>query len=167
MKRLALICLIWLSSSALWAQTATFGYYSLDEVLKALPDYQAAETQLTQLRKQYADELNLAQQEFSSKYEAFLEGLSSFAPTVRTKRQSELEQLVRQNQAFRDEAARLLEQAEHEARRPIIAKVKAAVDRLGAELQLDFVVNNDVQALTYINPAKGKDLTETLILQLK
>lgn len=167
MKRIALICLAWIAITAVWAQTPTFGYYSLDQVLQSLPAYQQAETQLSQLKKQYADELDMAQQEFSSKYEAFLEGQNTFAPNIRSKRQAELEQLIRQNQTFRDEAVRLLKQAREQAHRPILEKVQTAVNILGSELQLDFIVNTDQQALTYINPEKGKNLTEILILRLK
>ncbi len=167
MRRITLICLTLLMSASLYAQGLSFGFYSRRQVLQSLPAYAQVGVQLAQLKKQYADELANAQQEFSQKYETFIENQASYAPSIRAKRQAELEQLLQQNETFRNEAARLLKQAEDDAYKPLNERVSAAVREVGEELQLSFVFDTDEKALTYVNAEQGQDLTQILIARLK
>lgn len=86
-----------------------FGYLSCDSVLHSMPEYNAAMKNLKELKAKYDSEMKRVEDEFNNKYELFLEGQSDFAPSIRQKRQAELQELMEKNMAFKEEARRLLE----------------------------------------------------------
>ena len=75
------------------------------------------------------------------------------------KRQAELQELMKKNIAFKAEAQRLLKQAEKDAYAPLRQKILSAVQRIGKERQLAFVINTDRDACPYTDPGLGEDIT--------
>lgn len=147
--------------------TLRFGYYSPQTVLHALPGYAQAMSRLEALRKQYEAEQQRASDEFTKKYEEFLDGQRTFAPNIRDKRQAELEDLIRKNTAFKQQAEDLLRKAEEDMLQPLKQRVTDTARRLATEWKLDFVLNADGDNLLYVSPASGQDLTPQLLKMLK
>ena len=106
-------------------QQIKFGYLSYTEALKSMTDYPLMQQNLESLRKQYQNETKRAEDEFNAKYEAFLEGQRDFAPVILEKRQAELQELLNKNIAFKQEAARLLRQAEADMTAPLKKKLNS------------------------------------------
>ena len=79
------------------AQGIKFAYFSYDEVLKAMPEYTTATKSVAELRAKYDAELKRAEDDFNSKYEDFLDGQRSFAPSILRKRQAELQDIMDKN----------------------------------------------------------------------
>ncbi len=140
-----------------------FGYLSCDSVLHAMPEYNVAMKNLNELKAKYDSEMKRVEDEFNSKYELFLEGQSDFAPSIRQKRQAELQELMEKNRAFKKEAARLLEQAKQEAITPLKKTIQANITRIGLQKGLAFVVNTDGGNMPYLNTIMGEDITEEVI----
>lgn len=140
-----------------------FGYLSCDSVLHAMPEYTVAMKNLNDLKAKYDSEMKRVEDEFNSKYELFLEGQSDFAPSIRQKRQAELQELMEKNRAFKKEAARLLEQAKQEAINPLKKTIQANITRIGLQKGLAFVVNTDGGNMPYLNTIMGEDITEEVI----
>lgn len=166
MKKLFFLGLMILFTQAISAQVLRFGYFSYDHVRSALPAYQQSQQQLKTLRQQYEQELSRAKLEFKEKYEAFLEGQATFAPSIREKRQVELEQMLRQNEQFRDDAMQLLKQAEDEANTSIRDRIYQALQQISREQGLAFVLNTDGNQTPFVDPEKGVDLTQSLLNEL-
>lgn len=139
-----------------------FGYFSYDEVLKAMPDFIEAQKNIKNLRQQYDDEMKRAENEFNNKYEEFLEGQRSFAPTILQKRQVELQELMEKNIAFKQETERLLKQAEHEACEPVKQRLNTAIQEVGRQRGYAFILNTDNNACPYVDSALAENVT-TLI----
>ncbi len=140
-----------------------FGYLSCDSVLHAMPEYNTAMKSLKELKAKYDSEMKRVEDEFNSKYELFLEGQSDFAPSIRQKRQAELQELMEKNMAFKKEAQRLLEQAKQEAITPLKKTIQATITRIGQQRGLAFVVNTDGGNMPYLNTIMGEDITEEVI----
>ena len=159
-KFLCALALILLPSLAP-AQTVTglFGYISYEKTLKAMPEYAAASDSLAALRAQYDAEMRRAEEEFNKKYVEFLEGQRDFAPSIYKKRQAELVDWLGRNVAFKKEAGRLLRQAERDAFAAARRKLAEAVRAVAAQRRLAFVLNTDGDAVPYINPELGEDIT--------
>ena len=143
-----------------------FGYLSYSQTLQSMPDYSRAKTNLDALRKQFDAEMKRAEEEFNKKYEEFLEGMNDFAVSIRNKRQSELQELMEKNIAFKEEGRRLLAAAEAEAMEPLHWKLAAAVRLVGMERGLAFILNTDRNACPFINPSMGEDVSEAVISAL-
>ncbi|MBP3512225.1 MAG: OmpH family outer membrane protein [Prevotella sp.] len=144
------------------APAMRFGYLSYGDALRAMPDYAVASRQIEELRAKYAAENRRVEDEFNSKYEEFLEGLKDFPQTILQKRQSELQEMMNRNIAFKEESRRLLEGAERDAFAPLHARLAAILRTIGEERGLAFIINTDGNACPFISPALGEDLNEAV-----
>ncbi len=167
MKKYILLLLVSFIMLPISAQQMKLGYFSYDAVLKATPDYISAKSSIENLKKQYDAEIQIAQKDFNDKYENFIENQSGMAEAIREKRQSELQSILERNMAFKQESDRLLAKAEEEAMAPLRAKLDNAIKALGSEKDFIAILNTDNNAVPYINPIIGEDVTDILIDKIR
>jgi len=136
-----------------------FGYFSYNQALTAMPKYAIAQKNIADLKAQYDAEMKRAEEEFNRKYEEFLEGQREFAPSIRQKRQSELQELMEKNIAFKKDARRLLAAFEKDALTPLHDTLKQVLAKIGQEQGYAFILNTDSDACPYIDPAAGEDIS--------
>lgn len=148
-------------------QSLRFGYFSYEEVLHTMPGYAIAKHNMDDLRAKYDAETKRAEDEFNAKYEEFLDGQRSFAPSILEKRQAELRELMAKNVTFKAEAVRLLQQADADAYAPLKAQIDAAVQKVGKAKGLAFILNTDKGAFPYVNALCGEDVTLLIKENLK
>ena len=166
MKKITLLLMMLLLPFVVGAQVK-FGHLSFDQVFKTMPEYVLAQANLNDLRAKYDAEMKRVEDEFNRKYEEFLDGQADFAPTILQKRQSELQELLTKNVAFKAESERLLRQAEADTYAPIREKLQNAIRKVGAEQGYAFILNTDGDACPYIDPEMGEDVTELVIEAMK
>ena len=142
--------------------TLRFGYFSYDEVFRTMPGYVIAKHNMDDLRAKYDAETKRAEDEFNVKYEEFLDGQRTFAPSILEKRQAEIRELVEKNVAFKAEAERLLQQAEKEAYTPLKNKISVALQRIGKAKGYAFILNTDSNAIPYVDTMMGENITALL-----
>lgn len=148
------------------ASAPTFGYLSYSTMLQAMPDYALAHKQYAELEEKYATETKRVEEEFNAKYEAFLEGQRDFPPTILKKRQTELQELLDKNIAFKNESKRLLADAEATLMRPLREKLAKVLSTIGEQMNLMFILNTDNDACPYINTKQGVDVTDIVTRML-
>lgn len=156
-----------LSALAASAQDFKFAYLSYETAMKSMPEYTQAADNVEKLRTQYDNEIKRAEKEFNAKYEDFLENQRTMASAILDKRQSELQELLQKNLKFREEAKRLLLQAENDAYTPLKTKLNEAIRRIGAERGYAFVLNTDGEACPYVDSTKGDDISMIVADALK
>ncbi len=163
MKRLALLALFAaLLPAVVAAQEAVafrFGCISYNDALAAMPEYAQIETDMAELKAKYDAELAAAEDEFNAKYEAFLNEYSGYTPAILAKRQGELEDMLRRNEAFRDEARRLLDDARREMLAAVREKLDAVIADVAGEYSLAFVLNTDDDAVPFLNGKMAYNIT--------
>lgn len=145
------------------AQQSRFGYLSYEQVFRTMPEYLSVQQGLDALRGKYEAETKRVENEFNKKYEEFLDGQRDFAPSILRKRQSELQEMMARNIAFKEESQRLLKQAEEDAMRPLYAKLDGVLSQVGRERGYDFILNTDHHAVPFINPEMGEDVTDAVM----
>ena len=138
------------------------GYFSYNAILTSMTDYQLAKRSVDDLRLKYDAEMKRAEKEFNDKYEEVPEDKRELVPSILRKRQAELQELMEKNTAFKNDAMRLLEQAETDALAPVKRKLNEAVARVGKEHGYILVLNTDNDACPYIDPELGEDATEAI-----
>lgn len=143
-----------------------FGYFSFNAVMKSMPEYVKAQQSIEQLRAKYDEEMKRAEQEFNAKYEDFLEVQHDLVPTILRKRQTELQDIMEKNIAFKADAQRLLRQAEVDALAPVKSKLVEAVEKVGRRQGYAFVINTDGDTCPFVNPEMGEDATEQILVGL-
>lgn len=144
-----------------------FGYFSYEQILKWMPEYKIVVDNMNDLKSKYDAETKRVEEEFNKKYEEFLDGQRDFAPTILQKRQTELQELLNRNVAFKAESERLLAEAEKEAFAPLHQKLSNALKAIGAQNGYAFILNTDGNACPYIDPTMGEDVTNMLKEALK
>ena len=173
MRKSALILVMALMSLVSYAQqdAATapmkFGFLSYDSVMVSMPEYVQVQTNLTQLRTQYEAEQQRVADEFNRKYEEFLDGQRSYPKTILQKRQSELQEMLDKNIAFKKESQRLLAEAETKQYQTLRTRIQGAVETVAKAQNLCFVLNTDTGAFTWVSAEKGEDITEAVKQLLK
>ena len=170
MKRLASIILfmcVFLGVSAQENATLKFGFLSYEAALQSMPDYTLVQNKLADLKAQYQTEAKRVEDEFNRKYEEFLEGQREFPKTILQKRQSELQELMQKNIAFKQQSLDELAKAEQEAMAPLRIKLIEALGKIGRERGYAFIVDTDQKAMPFINPAMGEDINQTVQDALK
>ena len=100
--------------------------------------------------------------EFNNKYEQFLEGQKTFAPSIFKKRQEELQLLIESNLKFKTEAQRQIAQAEKEVFAPVHQQLGDAVRKVGKQKQLKAIFNTDNNAVPYLSEDLGIDVTNMI-----
>ena len=148
-------------------QALKFGYVSYEALLTGMPDYAVMQADMAQLREKYAAEQQRVEDDFNKKYEEFLDGQASFPKTILQKRQSELQEMLDKNIAFKKEGQRLLAEAEKEAMAPLKERLNAALAKVGQQQGYAFILNVDQNAAPFVNPAMGEDATELVKAELK
>lgn len=139
-------------------QPFRFGYFSYQKTFETMPDHAIAQRNLDDLKAKYDKEMKRVEEEFNQKYELFLDGQRDFAPSIRHKRQAELQELMEKNMAFKAEAQRLLKEAQDNAYKPLRDKIAAALQKVGKEKGLAFILNTDHDAAPFVDPATGFDV---------
>ena len=170
MKKTILFLLLTVVSLAVSAQDAQpkdsvafkFGYLSYDSVMVAVPDYTELKTNMAQLREQYEAEQKRVENDFNKKYEEFLDGQASFPKTILQKRQSELQEMLDRNIEFKKQSQKMLSEAEANMMEVIKTTINMAVNIIAQERGYAFVLDTDKEAVTFINPALGEDITEAV-----
>ncbi|MCR5180785.1 MAG: OmpH family outer membrane protein [Bacteroidaceae bacterium] len=143
-----------------------FGYLSYDEVFEQMPEYQEAKEAFAELKVKYDAETARSEDEFQRKFTEFLQGQKDFPPSIMQKRQAELQDLMDKSVAFRKETRRLLKEAETELQAPVLVRLNEAIQAVGEELGLLFVLNTDGNALPFVNPQMGVDVTLPVLMKL-
>lgn len=154
-------------ATAAQAATMRYGYCSRQSLLQTMPEYAKAMLQLKSLREQYEKEALRNETEFRRQYTEYLSGQKDFPQAILLKRQRDLQQSMEQGIAFRAEADSLLEQAEAELMAPLRSRVDAAIRAVATERGYDYVVDTDLGAYVYLNPALSEDITAYVEERLK
>lgn len=144
-----------------------FGYFSYDEALRFMPEYSIVKTNLDNLSKQFKDEAARSEAEFNKKYEAFLDEQRDLAPSILKKRQAELQDMMERNIAFKEEAQRLMVEAENEGFAPLRSKLSMVLNKVGKEQGLAFILNTDQNSVPYINESVGVDINMLIKKELQ
>ena len=151
----------------LTASAQKFGYLSYEGVLKAMPEYAKVQADMAQLRSQYEAEQKRVEDDFNTKYEEFLDGQAAFPKTILQKRQSELQELLDRNIAFKKESQRLLAEAEQKQMAPLRQRLDEAIKEVGSENGYFLIVNTDANATPWLNVDWAENVTEAVMGKVK
>lgn len=144
------------------AQTK-FGYFSYSRVLESVPQYTQAVEDYNLLKQRCDAEINRNEDELTRYYVAFLEGHRDFPEPILRKRQNELQQMIDNSVAFRDQLKSWLAQAHDSLFQSSHRIVEQALDKVCSTLSLAYAIDIDGAVYKYINPKIGIDITGYLI----
>ena len=172
MKKVTLILVMALMGLVSYAQqdavpVLKYGYLSYESVFKSMPEYATMQANLQTLRDKYEAEQKRVEDDFNKKYEEFLDGQAGFPQTILQKRQSELQEMLDKNIAFKKEGLQMLKDTEKTQKDVILMMIDMAVKTIGMQRGYAFILNTDANATPWLNPAMGEDITKAVKEMLK
>ena len=166
MKKVIFVAVMVLMGLSGYAQTENtgfkFGYLSIDSVLQSMPEYAQMQQDMATMRQQYEAEMKRVEDDFNKKYEEFLDGQKNFPKTILQKRQSELQEMLDKNIAFKKEGLQMLNDTEKTQKDVILMMIDMAVKTIGMQRGYAFILNTDANATPWLNPALGEDITKAV-----
>ena len=173
MKRFLVLLVAFVSLNAFAQGDATssssikVGYLSYQAAIQSMPDYALVQQKLTDLKAKYQAEAKRVEDEFNRKYEEFLEGQRDFPKSILQKRQSELQELMQKNVAFKNSSIEQLAKDEKEAFAPLYTKLNETLAKMCAEKGYAFIIDTDAKAVPVVNPQMCEDINEAVRNALK
>lgn len=162
MKLKRLFLLIVLSvPMGLFAQ-AKFGYLNYSEVLKCMPQYAEAESQLKVLQSKYDAEIQRSENEFNRKYAEFLQEQKDFPENILVKRHKELQELMEKSIAFKTEIRGTLQTARDKMLEPLNQDLNDAIAKVALQYNLEYVADTGSGIYLFINTTVGMDITDAV-----
>lgn len=144
-----------------------FGFLDYRAVFESMPEYDAAQKSLEEIKAKYDAETLHNEEDFRRMYLEFLQGQKEFPQTIMLKRQKELQNAMERGIQFRNDISQLLTNAQRELELPIIAKLDSAIKLVGIEKGYEYIMNTDAHAFPFINMNLGEDITELVRLKLQ
>lgn len=148
------------------APALKFGYLSYDLALKSMKEYATVQMRMDSLRSAFNAEMQRVEDEFNRKYEDFLDGQKDFPRTILLKRQTELQEMLQKNVAFKQQSVQEMKDTEAQLMAPLRIHLNEAIAAIAREQGLALVINTDANACPFIEPAMGVDVNELVVKKL-
>jgi outer membrane protein len=136
-----------------------------EQIIQAMPEFTAAQTDIQNLQKQYEEELQRMQDELKTKSEDFDKNQATLPDAVEQRRQQELQDLYQRLQQYAQTAEQELAKARTEKMQAIQTKVLAAIKEVGNAGQYVYVMDIS-SGIPYISETLSTDVTATVKTKL-
>jgi outer membrane protein len=135
---------LFLLGTLLFAQNINaqkYGYLNKEELYKSIPEYDSAEVQVENLRKEFETQLAGMQNDLSSKTASLNNESAGMSEFLRKSRQDEIKNLDVRIQLFSVKANAQLEEMKNELLQPIMARADNALKEVAGEQGFVFVLD--------------------------
>ena len=169
MKKILLVifaCIAMAAQAQDNAPALKFGYLSYDLALKSMKEYATVQMRMDSLRSAFNAEMQRVEDEFNRKYEDFLDGQKDFPRTILLKRQTELQEMLQKNVAFKQQSVQEMKDTEAQLMAPLRIHLNEAIATIAREQGLALVINTDANACPFIVPTMGVDVNELVVKKL-
>jgi outer membrane protein len=169
MKKILLVifaCIAMAAQAQDNAPALKFGYLSYDLALKSMKEYATVQMRMDSLRSAFNAEMQRVEDEFNRKYEDFLDGQKDFPRTILLKRQTELQEMLQKNVAFKQQSVQEMKDTEAQLMAPLRIHLNEAIATIAREQGLALIINTDANACPFIEPTMGVDVNELVVKKL-
>lgn len=157
-KKFFLAAIIAVASLTSYAQTALkIGTVNLDEVMQAMPETSVLEKELSTRTQNFQNQAKTMQDEFQSKYQAYVEQHDSLDDLTRGVREDELRSLQQRAEQYQQMSYQQISQYREQQLGMIQDKLFKAVNAVGDREK--FVAIFPVNEATYFNASLTTDVT--------
>lgn len=159
MKRyLATLFLVTSLVMGAFAQDVKFGNIDMAKVFELLPESQAVEDELAQLKAAYDNEIQKMGEDYQNKVSDFVSIQQSLDPNIAEARAQEIEQLQQRIQQFRERAAKSLREQRKEKTQPIVDRVSQAIQTVGQKYGYTYIFDLHQAGILFFSPQQCDDV---------
>ena len=131
-------------------------YFKSSDVIPVMPEYAQMLDSLKKSEAALQAELETMADEYTKKVTAFSEQQATLNESIKALRLKEIERIRESTETFQRQAAQIQDDLQKTLFTPIEAKVRKALQEVGAENQFTYIVNADL--MLYISP-QSQDAT--------
>ncbi len=156
-KKLFVAAIIAAASITSYAQTLKIGTVNLDEVMQAMPETSVLEKELADRTTKFQSQAKNMQDEFQTKYQAYVEQADSLDELTRGVREDELRSLQQRAEQYQQSAYQQITQYREQQLGMIQEKLFKAVKAVGDREK--FLAVFPTNEATYFSPSQTTDVT--------
>lgn len=156
LKKIALLVIVF--ALPLGAMAQKFAHMNSNEIIVVMPEYTKAQADLETLSKEYATEMQRAQDEFNKKLQEYQEQVDTWPKNIAERRQKELQEMAQRQEQFQQEAYQSMQQAQQDAMVPIYKKLEDATQAVGSSEGVLYIFDIARTPLAYVG-SESIDLT--------
>lgn len=148
MKKIIIALLMVLPLGA-FAENTKIGYINKQEILVVMPEYNDAMKVLEDMNLKYITEGKKLEEEFQRKYQEYASQAETMDAAIRQYKENELSRLQQSIQEFTKSADETLKKKQQELFMPIIAKMDAAIAKVGEQNGFTIILDNTAGIIAY------------------
>ena len=156
MNKKLIAILFLMAPLAIFAQK--FGHLNSADIMQAMPEYKAAQTELQNLEKQYTNELQMMETELAKKSEAYEKEKTTLPVNIAQRREAELQDLYGRMQQYYQESQQQLAQASQEKMNVLVEKITKAIKEVGVAGGYLYIFDTS-SGIPYISETLSTDVT--------
>jgi outer membrane protein len=157
-KFIGILALVVFMASAMQAQSLKFGHINSDELIRALPEFDTANSKLEKFRLELVNALELMQVELNNKNDVFTKESKNYTEIVRQTKENELVDMNRRIQEFQINANQQMQDKQVELFQPIYTKVDKAIKDVGKENGFFYIFDVAKGSLLYFDETKSTNV---------
>lgn len=156
MNKKLIAILFLMAPLAIFAQK--FGHLNSADIIQAMPEYKTAQTELQDLEKQYANELQMLESELAKKSEAYEKEKATLPANIAQRREAELQELYAKMQQYYQTSQQELQQASQEKMTSLTEKITKAIKEVGVAGGFLYIFDT-ASGIPYISETLSTDVT--------
>ena len=157
MKKTLTLILAALTFSA-FSQTLKLGHINTEEIIRAMPELTAAQTDLENHARELDETLRTMGTELENRYAAFQANQANMSELIQQTRFRELQDLQARIEDFQQNARRSMEQRQQALFTPIFDRVRVAIEEVAKENNYAYVFETSGGTLLYAR--ESDDISE-------
>lgn len=161
MKKIIALAAIMLLPLGVFAQEIKIAYVNTQEIITAMPELAAMNTQLEKLNADFESELKTMNEEYTNKYQAFIQQQDSLTENIRVRRMQDIQQINDRMEQLYQVAQQTVAQKQEELFKPIQEKMMKAIQDVGAENNYLYILNAGTLLYTGNNSIDATPLVKT------
>lgn len=156
LKSLLIAAILFVGMSQTVSAQAKVAHINVSELMTAMPEMKAAQTQLEKLGKQYDTEYNTMVDEFRKKIEKYDQEAATVGDAVNQTRQTEVQEMQQRIQQYQQNATKDLQTKQEEILKPVMEKARTAIQKVAKAKGYQYVLDSTLGSGVLL--ADGPDL---------
>ncbi|WP_411895697.1 OmpH family outer membrane protein [Winogradskyella sp. A2] len=153
LKTLLFATALFIGATSFIAAQSNIAHINTQELVKAMPEYKAAQVEIEQLGKTYQTTIEGSIKELENKLKQYDAEAPSQTQEENQKRMQEVEEMKQSLGQYQQQAQKDIQEKEFNLLKPITEKAKAAIEKVATAQNIDYVLEAGGLIV-----AKGKDL---------
>ena len=153
LKTLLFATALFIGATSFTAAQSKLAHISTQDLIKAMPEYTAAQQEIEKLGKTYEATIQGSIKELETKLKQYDAEAAAQTQEENQKRMQEVEGMKQSLAQYQQQAQKDLQEKEYNLLKPITEKAKAAIEKVAAAQGIEYVLEKGSLIV-----AKGKDL---------